>query len=262
MNSPSLPLIDFQKITVIRDETIALDRLSLRIDAGENVAIIGPNGSGKSTLLKTITRELYPIYHEGSSARILGREQWDVAELREHLGVVSNDLFARSKRNPRGLEVVVSGFYSSFGLWPHQQPTEDTITRSRNAMRQMGVEHLAERRYGEMSSGERKRVLVSRALVHDPETLILDEPSDSLDLAMLKDLQGRLRNLVQNGTGIVLVTHHLHEIIPEISRVVLLKQGRVFRDGAKREILTRENLSELYEIDVEPIERDGFYQYW
>ncbi len=259
---PSLPLIDFQRITVVRDATVALDALDLRISAGENVAIIGPNGSGKSTLLKTITRELYPIYRDGSSARILGREQWDVAELREHLGVVSNDLFAKSERNPRGLEVVVSGFYSSFGLWPHHQPTQELIERSHTAMRQMGVQHLAERRFGEMSSGERKRVLISRALVHDPETLILDEPSDSLDLAMLKDLQARLRTLAQGGTGIVLVTHHLHEIIPEITRVVLLKKGRVFRDGAKAQVLTREILSALYEIDVEPIERDGFYQYW
>src|SRR5664280_2115521 len=256
------PLIDFQEITVMRDETVALDRLSLSIAAGENVAIIGPNGCGKSTLLKTITRELYPLYHEGSSAQILGRAQWDVAELREHLGVVSNDLFARSERNPTGLEVVVSGFFSSSGLWPHHEPTPEMFERSRGALRQMGVEHLADRRYGETSSGERKRVLISRALVHDPQTLILDEPSDSLDLAMLKDLQSRLRTLAQAGTGVVLVTHHLHEIIPEISRVVLLKRGRVFRDGAKREILNRENLSELYEIDVEPIERDGFYQYW
>lgn len=246
----------------MRDMTVALDRLSLRIASGENVAIIGPNGCGKSTLLKTITRELYPLYREGSSARILGREQWDVAELREHLGVVSNDLYGRSERNPRGLEVVVSGFFSSFGLWPHHQPTPEMLERSRDAMRQMGVDLLAERRYGEMSSGERKRVLISRALVHDPETLILDEPSDSLDLAMLKDLQARLRALAQAGTGVVLVTHHLHEIIPEIRRVVLLKKGRIFRDGSKNVILTRENLSELYETDVEPIEREGFYQYW
>ena len=255
-------LIDFQQITVVRDETVALDALTLQISSGENVAIIGPNGSGKSTLLKTITRELYPLYSEGSSARILGRDQWDVAELREHLGVVSNDLYARSKRNPHGLEVVVSGFFSSFGLWPHQHPTKEQLERSKNAMRQMGVEHLAQRRYGEMSSGERKRVLISRALVHDPGTLILDEPSDSLDLAMLKDLQARLRTLAQDGTGIVLVTHHLHEIIPEITRVVLLKRGRIFRDGAKKKVLTREILSELYETKVEPIERDGFYQYW
>ena len=261
-NQPSLPLIDFQQITVVRDETVALDALTLRILSGENVAIIGPNGSGKSTLLKTITRELYPLYRDGSSARILGREQWDVSELREHLGVVSNDLYARSERNPRGLEVVVSGFYSSFGLWPHHQPTEEMLERSRTAMRQMGVEPLAARAYSEMSSGERKRVLISRALVHDPETLILDEPSDSLDLGMLKDLQARLRKLAQSGTGIVLVTHHLHEIIPEITRVVLLKTGRVFRDGPKKHVLTREILSELYETDVEPIERDGFYQYW
>jgi iron complex transport system ATP-binding protein len=126
----------------------------------------------------------------------------------------------------------------------------------------MGVEHLAERPYGRMSSGERKRVLISRALVHAPGTLILDEPSDSLDLAMLKDLQARLRTLAQQGTGIVLVTHHLHEVIPEITRVVLLKRGRVFRDGTKAEMLRRDVLSDLYETSVEPIERDGYYQYW
>jgi iron complex transport system ATP-binding protein len=257
-----IPLIEFQQITVMRDNTVALDRLSLRISAGENVAIIGPNGCGKSTLLKTITRELYPLYREGSSARILGREQWDVSELREHLGVVSNDLFGRSERNPEGLDVVVSGFFNSFGLWAHHEPSKEMLDQSRLALHQMGVEYLAERRYGEMSSGERKRVLISRALVHDPQTLILDEPSDSLDLAMLKDLQARLRALAQRGTGVVLVTHHLHEIIPEITRVVLLKKGRVFRDGAKGDVLTRENLSALYEIEVEPIERDGFYQYW
>lgn len=246
----------------MREATVALDRLTLRIAAGENVAIVGPNGCGKSTLLRTITRELYPIYREGASARILGREQWDVSELREHMGVVSNDLFARSERNPAGMEVVVSGFFSSFGLWPHHAPTAEMLERSRMAMRQMGVEHLADRKFSEMSSGEHKRVLISRALVHEPETLILDEPSDSLDLAMLKDLQARLRKLAKAGTGIVLVTHHLHEIIPEVTRVVLLKRGRIFRDGTKAEILTRKNLSELYETEVEPIERDGFYQYW
>jgi len=255
-------LIEFENITVLRERTVALDGLSLRLNAGENVAIIGPNGCGKSTLLKTITRELYPVQREGSYARILGRERWDVNELRGHLGIISNDMFARSTRNPRGVEVVISGFFASFGLWPHQRPTQEMVARSRDAMRQMGVEHLAERPYSRMSSGERKRVLISRALVHAPDTLILDEPSDSLDLAMLKDLQARLRELAQKGTGIVLVTHHLHEVIPEITRVVLLKRGRVFREGPKPQMLTREVLSELYETVVEPIERDGFYQYW
>lgn len=255
-------LIEFENVTVLRERTVALDGLSLRVNAGENVAIIGPNGCGKSTLLKTITRELYPVQKDGSYARIMGRERWDVNELREHMGIISNELFARSTRNPRGLEVVISGFYGSFGLWPHQHPSEEFVAKSRAAMQQMGVEHLAERPYNRMSSGERKRVLISRALVHAPDTLILDEPSDSLDLAMLKDLQARLRALAQQGTGIVLVTHHLHEIIPEISRVVLLKHGKVFREGTKKKVLTSAVLSELYETKVEPIERDGFYQYW
>jgi iron complex transport system ATP-binding protein len=255
-------LIEFENVTVLRERTVALDGLSLRLNTGENVAIIGPNGCGKSPLLKTITRELYPLQRDGMYARILGRERWDVNELRDHLGIISNDMFARSTRNPRGLEVVISGFFSSFGLWPHQRATDEMVERSREAMRQMGVEHLDDRPYSRMSSGERKRVLISRALVHAPDTLILDEPSDSLDLAMLKDLQARLRALAQQGTGIVLVTHHLHEVIPEITRVVLLKRGRVFRDGKKADMLTRDVLSELYETAVEPVERDGFYQYW
>ena len=261
-NMKERALIEFENVTVLRERTVALDGLSLRVDAGENVAIIGPNGCGKSTLLKTITRELYPVQKEGSYARIMGRDRWDVNELREHMGIISNDLFARSTRNPRGLEVVISGFYASFGLWPPQHPTEEIVAKSRAAMQQMGVEHLAERPYNRMSSGERKRVLISRALVHAPDTLILDEPSDSLDLAMLKDLQARLRELAQRGTGIVLVTHHLHEIIPEISRVVLLKRGKVFREGTKKKVLTSAVLSELYETKVEPVEREGFYQYW
>ena len=147
---------------------------------------------------------------------------------------MSLERFVCSKQTKSdGLETAVSGFYSEAGAWAHQHPTKEQLECSSDAMRQMGVEHLAQRRYGEMSSGERKRVLISRALVHAPETLILDEPSDSLDLAMLKDLQP-VAHLAQDGAGIVLVTHHLHEIIPEITRVVLVKRGRIFRDGAKK----------------------------
>jgi iron complex transport system ATP-binding protein len=260
--SQATALMDFRNVTVIRGTTVALNRLSLTIGAHENVAIIGPNGCGKSTLLKTITRELYPIAEDGSYARILGRDRWEVTEMRKHLGVVTNDLFAQSHRNPSGRELVLSGFFSSFGLWPHHHVTPEMERKTDEVLALLGASHLAAKPYNELSSGERKRLVLGRALVHGPQALVLDEPSDSLDLAALKALQTNMRTLAQSGISIALVTHHLHEIIPEISRVVLMKDGRVFRDGSKAEILTRANLSEAYGADIEPMERDGYYQFW
>lgn len=256
------PLIDFRNVTVIRGNTVALDRFTLQIPAGENVAVVGPNGSGKSTLLKTITRELHPLANDDSHARILGRQNWELSQLREHVGVVMNDSFARSSRNPTGRELVLSGFFGSFGVWPHHRVTPEMELAAETTLRILGVLHLADKPYGQMSSGERKRMMIGRALIHNPQALVLDEPSDSLDLAALKALQNTLRSLAQSGIGIVLVTHHLHEIIPEISRVILLKSGKVFRDGAKAQILTRAVLSELFEMEVEPIQKDGYYQFW
>ncbi len=257
-----VPLLDFRNVSVMRGDTLALDRLTLSISTGENVAIVGPNGSGKSTLLKTITRELYPVPADDSCASILGQRSWDISQLRHHLGVITNDFFARSNRNPSGRELVLSGFFGSFGLWPHHQITVEMESKADAILRALGVAHLDSKPFGQMSSGERKRLMIGRALVHGPQALILDEPSDSLDLAALKSLQSSLRELARSGIGIILVTHHLHEIIPEITRVILLKGGRVFRDGAKQQMLTRDILSELFGIAVEPVEKDGYYQFW
>lgn len=256
------PLIDFRNVTVIRGNTVALDRLTLKIAPGENVAIVGPNGSGKSTLLKTITREVHPLAKDDSHARILGRQNWELSQLRDHVGVVMNDFFARSSRNPTGKELVLSGFFGSFGVWPHHRVTPEMEIKAETTLKILGVAHLAGKAFGQMSSGERKRMMIGRALIHNPQALVLDEPSDSLDLAALKALQRTLRSLAQSGISMILVTHHLHEIIPEISRVILLKSGKVFRDGPKAKILSKATLSELFEMEVEPVEKDGYYQFW
>src|SRR5712692_8237871 len=118
-----LALIEFDNISLMRGATLALDRISLRIGVGEHVAILGPNGCGKSTLIKTITRECYPLLREGSSVRILGEERWDVSELRTLLGIVSSDLMTTCTRSVSGREIVLSGFFSSIGIWPHQEVT-------------------------------------------------------------------------------------------------------------------------------------------
>ena len=254
-----MKLIDFQNVTVMRGDKIALDGVTLNISRGEHVAIIGPNGCGKSTLLKTITRELYPVVREGSWALVMEQERWNISELRAHMGIVSPDLWRMASLNSTGREVVLSGFFSSIGIWPHLRVTPAMEEKAAEVLRALDVAHVADRYVTEVSSGEACRLMIGRALVHDPEALVLDEPSNSLDVRGLQELRDTLRRLAKEGKAIILVTHHLSEIIPEIKRVVLLKSGRIFRDGPKEEILRAEILSELFGMKVEVARRDGYY---
>lgn len=263
MSSPPTPaLIDLSEVSVYRGTKLALDRVTLRIGVGEHVAILGPNGCGKSTLIKTITRECYPVIRTGSSIRILGRESWNVFELRSLLGIVSNDLMNTFTRELTGRDVVLSAFFSSVGIFAHQHVTEEMREKTGRALDRLEIAHLADRPTSEMSSGEARRVLLARALVHEPHALLFDEPSTSLDLFAQKELYRVMRKLARAGTGIVLVTHHLPDIIPEIERVILMSRGRIAGDGHKQEILTAERLGALFSMPVDLAERDGHYNLW
>src|ERR1700730_17400605 len=280
--SPSPPLLNLKHVSVFRGtsdkgtgqnaltsalthelsrEIIrpALDDISLRIEAGEHVCILGPNGCGKSTLIKTITRECYPVAREGSSISILGRERWNIFELRSLLGIVSPDLLASCTTDATGRDVVLSGFFSSTRIFPHHHPDPGHLARAEATLARLGIAHLAYRAVSQMSSGEAKRTLIARALVHDPQTLLFDEPSNALDIGAQVQLRDTMRKLAQSGLGILLVTHHVSEIIPEIERVVLLREGRIIADGPKFSVLTAEHLSNLFNTKVELARRDGYY---
>ena len=262
MSSAAPALIEFQEVSVVRGSRLALDRITLRIGVGEHVAILGPNGCGKSTLIKTIARECYPLVQAGSGLRILGRDTWNVFELRSMVGIVSNDLTETFHRQVTGRDVVLSGFFSSIGIWSHQLVTAAMLEKAGRALARLEVSHLASRLTTEMSSGEARRVLLARALAHEPRALLFDEPSTSLDLFAQHELQVVMGKLAQSGIGIVLVTHHLSDIIPEIQRVVLMDRGRISADGSKPEILTSERLSSLFGLPVEVTKRNGHYNLW
>lgn len=255
-------LLEFEQVTVYRGDTKVLDGLSLSIPPGQNVAILGPNGSGKSTLIKLVTRELYPVAMPGSSVRVLGRDRWALHELREHIGIVSNDLMATCTRAITGRDLVLSAFFGSIGVWPHHVVTPEHEARARLALALMEVEHLADRAVNELSSGEARRLLVARALAHDPRALILDEPTNSLDLRACRDLTTCLRRLVQRGTNVIMVTHHLPDIVPEIDRVIVMADGQILRDGPKASVLVGPVLSDLFGAPVDVEERGGVYQAW
>jgi len=260
MTFPQNKIIEIQNATVYRGRTRVFDRLSLEILQGNSVAILGPNGSGKSTLLKLLNRELYPVQNPGSFIKVLGEELWNVWELRTHLGIISQDLQEQYLGRVKGLEVLLSGIFSSVDTWSHQNFNDQDYQRAERLLIKLGIAHCREKRFAEMSTGEQRRLLLGRALIHDPEVLVLDEPTSGLDVQACFLYVEIIRGLLRAGKTIVLVTHHIHEIPPEIQRVVLLKGGQVMADGAKEEILTSRNLTALFDIPVELIPLNGFYQ--
>ncbi len=256
------PLLDLRKIRVMRGGKIVLDDFSLCVHADEHVAVLGPNGCGKSTLIKTITRECYPVVRAGSSMSILGQRSWNVFELRSLLGIVSNDLMSSCTADASGLDVVLSGFFSSTRIFPNHAIDPKRRELAEAALAELGVAHLAERAVEEMSSGEAKRVLIARALVHKPRALLFDEPCNSLDILAQHSLRETMRSLATSGVGIILVTHEIQDVVPEIERVVLMSNGRIVADGRKEEILRAKSLSELFGLRVELVRSDGYYHIW
>jgi len=259
MNSTAAPLLSLAHVTVMRGDREALHDVNLEIARGEHVCILGPNGCGKSTLIKTITRECYPLARDGSSISILGRERWDIFELRTLLGIVSPDLLASCTTDATGRDVVLSGFFSSTRIFPHHHRNPEHLARVEETLARLGIAHLADRAVAEMSSGEAKRTLIARALVHNPQTLLFDEPSNALDIGAQLQLRGTMRQLAQSGLGILLVTHHVSEIIPEIERVILFREGHIQADGPKSSVLTEEHLCKLFGAAVRLGQSDGYF---
>lgn len=242
--------LEMSAVNVARGDREVLHDVNLAIRAGEHVAILGPNGCGKSTLILTMTCQLYPIVRPGMRLRIFGRERWDLTELRKHFGVVGTDLPGERTAVTTGLDAVIAGFFSASTLWPNLHVTAAMRDRAAGALERMEAQHLASQFVGAMSAGEKRRILIARALVHRPRQLLLDEPSNALDLAAQRELRETLRRLAQEGTGLVLVTHHLGDILPEIERVVLMRAGRIVADGPRAELLTEARLSELFRTPV------------
>jgi iron complex transport system ATP-binding protein len=259
--------LSMRNVDIARGQKVVLQEVNLSIATGEHIAILGPNGCGKSTLIKAMTCECYPIVRPGMEMKVYGRDRWEVQELRKHLGVVATELPGERTSVTRGLDAVVSGFFSSSTLWPNLEVTESMRTSALDALGLLGATYLRDRWVGEMSAGEKRRVMIARALVHRPEMLLLDEPSNALDLAAQRELREILREVAagtggRRGTGVVMVTHHLADILPEIDRVVMMRGGRIVADGRKQELLQAARLEELFGVEIELTERHGYWHSW
>lgn len=253
-------IIDIHRATVYRGDTCVFSDFSFALQAGEHAAILGPNGAGKSTLLKLLAGGVHPLPLDETSVRLFGEESSNVWDVRKRLGLVSHDLQREYLICAEGLNVVLSGFYASNDTYEYQEFSEAQVARAWAVMKELGIEALAGRRFGHLSTGEQRRFLLGRALVHDPAVLVLDEPTSGLDLKACFQYLDLLRAQIRKGKTVLLVTHHLHEIPPEIERVVLLKQGRIVADGSKASLLTDQRISDLFECPATLVQANGWYQ--
>jgi iron complex transport system ATP-binding protein len=264
--SEAPPVLELVDASVVKGDRRVLDGLTLTIRDGEHTAILGPNGAGKSVLVRLLTHEDRPLApKDGTPAvRVFGERNWNVFDLRSQLGIVSADLHHRfvignNEGRITGEAAVLSAFFASHGILRYGKVTDQMRRRALEALERMGVSHLARRVLDEMSSGEARRVLLARALVTSPRALVLDEPTTGLDLAARHDFLERVRGIAREGTTLILITHHIDEIVPEIGRVLLLRQGRVAAAGRKREMLTAAFLGQLFDAPVTVVEDEGYF---
>ncbi len=273
--NPAGHFLRMTNVNVALGDRVVLHDINLTIQAGEHLTILGPNGCGKSTLIRTMNCEVYPAIppsgHPRPEVNIFGRPRWDLTQLRQHFGVVSDNLpglQSLANRTPdsagsttgrtTGTDAVLAGFFSASTLWPNLVVTADMRLRAAEALDRIGASHLAHQPIGEMSAGEKRRILIARALVHRPRQLLLDEPSNALDLAAQRSLRETMRTLIHQGTGLILVTHHLSDIPPEMERVILMQNGRITHDGPRQTLLTEPVLSNLFSTEV----KIGHHKNW
>jgi iron complex transport system ATP-binding protein len=261
------PIVELEHVNVARGQNIVLHDVSFRVEAGEHLAILGPNGCGKSTLLKTATCELYPIVRPETRVRIMGRERWDLTQLKRKMGVVSAELPGRQTLSITGFDAILTGFFSSSTLWPNLTVTDEMRGRAEEILRVIDGEKLRTKLVGEMSVGQQRKTMIGRAMAGtategDVKMLLLDEPSNALDLAAQRDLREMLRGLAQQGVAILLITHHIADILPEIDRIVMMREGRIVADGMKGKLLTEDKLGDLFGGEIHLSERDGYFNAW
>ncbi len=254
--------VELEQVNLVRGSRIVLHNICFAMRQGEQIALLGPNGCGKSTLMKMLTCELYPLAESAMRLRIFGRERWDVTELKQRLGVVQSDLPGKPMLQLNGLDAILTGFFSSSTLWPHLTITSEQRDHAERMLHRLGAAELRNRVFGEMSSGQQRRILIGRALVGSAGCLLLDEPSNALDLYAQRELRELMRALAQQGTTILLITHQVADIIPEMQRIVLMSEGRIVADGSREELLTRSRLSELFRTEVHLAEHDGLLHAW
>ncbi|MBZ4683400.1 MAG: iron complex transport system ATP-binding protein [Fusobacteriaceae bacterium] len=255
-------IINFENIYVNYNiDEFVLKNINLNIKENENWAILGANGSGKSTLIKLFSNDLYPNTKFPYKKLIFNKDRWNIFELKKYLGIITNDLhyiLSTSAKNSTAFEVILSGFYSSINIYSHQNFTQEQHNKVIEILKYLDILHIKDKKVCEMSTGELRRCLIGRALIHNPKAFVLDEPTVGLDIKAQYQFIELMRKLSKK-SSIILITHHIEEIFPEITHIALIHNNTIYKQGKKEDILTSENLSKIFNINIEISQENNRY---
>jgi len=247
-------IIDFENIHINYEVgQPVLENINLKINTDEHWAILGANGSGKSTLIKLISNDLHPNTGYPFRKKLFGEDRWSLFEIRKRLGIITNDLhnhFGIHGKFETAYEVVLSGYYSSIGIYKYHDFTKEQHEKVLEVLEFLEILEIKDKKVHQMSTGQLRRCIIGRALIHDPKALILDEPTVGLDIKAQDSFIKFIQKLSRK-TTIILVTHHIEEIFHEITHVALMHNKTIFKQGKKNEILNSKNLSKIFDINID-----------
>ncbi len=250
--------LEIRNLNIPYNQEIIIKNLSIDLFKGQNTVILGANGSGKSTLINTIAKIKYPLVEKDSYIRILGSNNIDIWSLRSEIGFLFTEIDKRVKTNMALFDVILSAFQSTFGVINHQLVDQKQINKVKQIMDKLGI-NIGNERYSNLSDGQKRKVLIARALVHDPKILVLDEPTSMLDVKSTFELLDTLSKLANEGITLLYVTNSIETIINEIDRIIFIKKGKIIQDGKIENILNSKNLSKLYDYPVNLFKSE---KYW
>ena len=252
-------LFSIHDAQVVRAGKTILNVEDFALAEGEHMALLGPNGAGKSTFVQLLTREVFPLYRDEPPVRFRGEARPLLEDIRSSLGIVSATMHDQVRVHLPVVEIVMGGVYGTLGLPMRTRIDASVKGRALDALGRLGIADLAARDIMTLSTGQARRVLVARELVRDPQVLVFDEPCTGLDPQGMYHLRKTMSALAAEGRSIILVTHYPEDIVPEIGRVVLIKDAVVYADGPKEELLTSDVMSGLFGVPLTVVEHDGWY---
>ena len=253
INNTSGNLLRIRDAVVRRSGKVILDIDRFDVEEGRSLAILGPNGAGKTTFVNLVTREVMPLHRDEPPIVFRGQPRMTLADTKRCTGIVSSSMQKQISVPLPAIEIVIGGLYGSLGIPLRAKATESQHAKAMHVLEELGIADLADRKMNTLSTGQARRVLVARAMVHDPDILIFDEPCSGLDPQGMYWLRRTMSKLAEDGRTILLVTHYPEDIVPEIEDVLLLKDGRVYARGPKKELLTTECMRKLFDVPLEVV---------
>ncbi len=256
----SITWASFKNLNVWVGKRQILSNISIHIKFGENIVILGPNGSGKTTFLRLINRSIYPVESGKSSIKLFNKENINIWDLRRRVGFLFREMEERVNSKVSLYDLIGSGFTGTFNSSNSRFLSEENINRIERLLVELNLEDIRNEDFHLLSEGQKRRSLLARALVYEPEILVLDEPFSNLDIKSNSIFNKILERLNNKSVNIIYVTHSLESILPQTNRVLLIKNGKIIRDGTPENLLTSEILSNLYNISIKVIKQGNYWR--